>query len=183
MKIYVASSWRNGRQNEVVNFLREAGHEVYDFKNPSETDKGFDWADIDPNWEDWTTIQYVDALQHPIAEKGFNNDFNAMKWADACVLVLPCGRSAHTEAGWMAGQGKPVIVLLDDHSGPELMYKIYDKLAGSINDVQFKLTQIEENPYACFGREPHRMDFDTAEDYQLRIEKYDEFEAMRKIYK
>lgn len=33
-KIYVASSWRNPFQQEVVNILRDLGHEVYDFKNP-----------------------------------------------------------------------------------------------------------------------------------------------------
>ena len=33
-KIYVASSWRNEYYPEVVAKLREAGHEVYDFRNP-----------------------------------------------------------------------------------------------------------------------------------------------------
>ena len=33
-KIYVASSWRNVFQQDVVNILRDLGHEVYDFKNP-----------------------------------------------------------------------------------------------------------------------------------------------------
>jgi hypothetical protein len=31
-KIYVASSWRNEYYPEVVEKLREAGHEVYDFR-------------------------------------------------------------------------------------------------------------------------------------------------------
>jgi hypothetical protein len=34
-KIYLASSWRNERQPELVRILREAGHEVYDFRNPA----------------------------------------------------------------------------------------------------------------------------------------------------
>ena len=34
-KIYVASSWRNREQPSVVKALREAGHEVYDFRNPA----------------------------------------------------------------------------------------------------------------------------------------------------
>ena len=29
----------------------------------------------------------------------FHNDIEAMEACDVCVLVLPCGRSAHTEAG------------------------------------------------------------------------------------
>lgn len=35
-----------------------------------------------------------------------------MKWADTCVLALPCGRSAHLEAGWMSGAGKKLIVYM-----------------------------------------------------------------------
>ena len=31
-----------------------------------------------------------------------------MQEADFCVLLLPCGRSAHSEAGWMKGNGKKV---------------------------------------------------------------------------
>ena len=34
MHIYVASSWRNTYYPEVVTALREAGHDVYDFRNP-----------------------------------------------------------------------------------------------------------------------------------------------------
>ena len=33
-KIYVASSWRNVFQQDVVAILRDLGHEVYDFKTP-----------------------------------------------------------------------------------------------------------------------------------------------------
>ena len=53
-KIYVASSWRNSFQEIVVRFLREQGHEVYDFKNPPHGNGGFRWSDIDPNWQNWT---------------------------------------------------------------------------------------------------------------------------------
>ena len=38
MKIYVASSWRNERHPGVVELLRIAGHEVYDFRNPEDGD-------------------------------------------------------------------------------------------------------------------------------------------------
>ena len=40
-KIYVASSWRNKYQPEVVAALRKAGHEVYDFRNPKDNPGGF----------------------------------------------------------------------------------------------------------------------------------------------
>lgn len=137
-KIYVASSWRNSFQQDVVSFLRNEGHEVYDFKHPNgDMSYGFSWSNIDPNWKNWNTQQYREALNHPIAQKGFDLDFNAMKWADVCVMVLPCGRSANTEAGWMKGSGKKVMVYSPKEQEPELMYKIYDFISDSmfrIND-------------------------------------------------
>lgn len=126
MKIYVASSWRNSYQETVVAELRNNGHEVYDFKNPPHGDGGFAWSDIDPNWQNWNTEQYNRALKHPIAQKGFNSDFDGMKWADCCVLVLPSGRSANTEAGWMKGVGKKVFVFSPVAQEPELMYALHD---------------------------------------------------------
>ncbi len=48
-KIYVASSWRNQYQPQVVSFLREQGHEVYDFRHPAGK-TGFQWSQIDENW-------------------------------------------------------------------------------------------------------------------------------------
>lgn len=124
-KIYVASSWRNTFQPTMVEKLREQGHKVYDFRNPPKR-KGFAWSDIDPDWLNWNTEQYRKALQHPKAQAGFDSDFNAMKDADVCVLVLPCGRSANAEAGWMKGAGKKVYVLQKQHEEPELMYKMFD---------------------------------------------------------
>lgn len=142
MKIYVASSWRNDRQPEVVKALREAGHEVYDFKNP-EPYTGFAWSEIDENWENWTTQEFVQALNHPRAEQAFESDFNAMKWADACVMVMPCGRSAHTEAGWMAGTGRITIALVEKDAEPELMYKIFDLTTDSLDEVISNLQTYE----------------------------------------
>ena len=133
-KIYIASSWRNSYQQDVVSFLRNKGHEVYDFRNPPHGNGGFQWSDIDPNWQQWTTEQYREALNHPIAQKGFNSDFNGMQWADVCVMVLPCGRSANTEAGWMKGAGKRVMVYSPKEQEPELMYKIYDFIACSLKE-------------------------------------------------
>lgn len=36
---------------------------------------------------------------------------------------------------------------------------------------------VKENPYACFGRKPHPMDFDDNEEFQVRKERYDRWEA------
>ena len=105
-KIYVASSWRNEYYPEVVTKLREAGHEVYDFRNPPSGDTGFKWSSVSENYMVWSPQEYREHLDHPKAVWQFHNDIKAMEACDACVLVLPCGRSAHTEAGWFAGRGK-----------------------------------------------------------------------------
>jgi hypothetical protein len=78
MKIYVASSRRNTNQNMVVSVLRESGHDVYDFKNPKQGDFGFHWSSIDPNWKHWGPEEFVKSLRHPVAESGFQSDFDAI---------------------------------------------------------------------------------------------------------
>jgi len=122
MNIYVASSWRNMLQPAIVHALRSCGHEVYDFKNPPGR-SGFGWSQIDPNWQQWTPQQYRAALQHPIAIEGYRSDINALKACDACVLVLPSGRSASWELGYAMGQGKRGAVVQFDGFEPELMYR------------------------------------------------------------
>ncbi len=140
-QIYVASSWKNTFQQTVVKFLRDQGHKVYDFRNPGEGKTGFDWQMIDPDYKNWTLAQYREALKHPSAVAGFENDKEGMDWADTCVLVLPCGASAHTEAGQMSGEGKDVFVLgdasvpLSSYANPELMYNLFTNIVGSLNEL------------------------------------------------
>lgn len=142
-RIYVASSWRNTRQPTVVNALRHFGHEVYDFRNPAPGNHGFHWSEIDPAWETWDSKAYIEALDHPIAEDGFASDFNAMKWADTGVLVLPSGRSAHIEAGYFVGAAKPLHILLFDRQEPELMYLMATSISRSIAELVHWLPETE----------------------------------------
>ena len=111
---------------DVVKRLREYGHEV--------------WKDVDPDFDKWTVDEYKQGLQHPLSERQFQADLDALNWADACLLVLPCGRSAHTEAGWMKGAGKKVVVYIPEMQEAELMYKLFDFVSGSLEEV---------NEYLC----------------------------------
>ena len=138
MKVYVASSWRNSNQPVVVGVLRDAGHEVYDFRE----DGGFHWSDIDPQWQSWSPAEFRENLDHPIASAGFECDFEAMCWADAFVPVMPCGRSAHLELGWACGAGKRTVILLSDGE-PELMCKLADHVCVDLEEVKRALA--EEN--------------------------------------
>ncbi len=147
MRIYVASSWRNGHQQGVVSHLRDAGHDVYDFKNPAPGDNGFHWQEVDRDWEEWTAERFRTSLDHPVARAGFKADMDALQGCDACVLVLPCGRSAHLELGWATGAGKRTAVLLCPEQSttsddppvekvvPELMYLMLGKICVSLDEV------------------------------------------------
>lgn len=132
-RIYVASSWRNPIQPIVVTMLRTLGHEVYDFRNPRPGDDGFHWSEVDPEWKGWEPAAFRDCLSHPTAQAGFASDFDAMQWADTFVLVLPCGRSAHLEAGWAIGAGKPTCIILHRVGfEPELMYLLAAEIVTDI---------------------------------------------------
>lgn len=141
MRIYVASSWRNTRQPRIVAMLRELGHEVYDFRNPNQGDAGFSWSEIDPNWKQWDGPRYLSALEHPAAKRGFAFDMQALINCDACVLVLPCGRSAHLELGQACGARRYTVALLDEPlSEPELMYKMLDRVCSTEDELRAAFT-------------------------------------------
>ena len=126
MKIYVASSWRNVLQPGIVHALRRCGHDVYDFRHPKPGDNGFTWKQVgaptdfvsEVNPETWRTM-----LQHPRAVEGYEADISHVRWCEAIVYVLPCGRSASWEFGYAMGQGKRGYVIAFDMVEPELMFR------------------------------------------------------------
>ncbi len=137
MRVYVASSWRNILQQSVVEFLREAGHDVYDFRNPVPGNKGFAWKQCAEGVDMTNPMHFRDqVLAHPIAQAAFALDMATLRDAEATVLVLPCGRSAHLELGYATGAGQRTIVLLDNPmSEPELMYLMNAKICISVDEV------------------------------------------------
>ena len=134
VKVYVASSWKTvARQQLVVWSLREAGHSVYDFRNPASS---FAWKEVATPEQLRDPRRFRDeVLTHPLARAGFEADMGALRSAEATVLVLPCGRSAHLELGWGARNAKSVVLLDDPVSEPELMYLACDVICVTIAEV------------------------------------------------
>jgi len=133
--IYVASSWRNEFQQAVVKSLREAGAaEVYDFRNPPGK-TGFAWSDVDPNWNGWNFLQFMKGLIHDRAIAGFDEDMKALRKAHVCVLLLPCNRSAHLEAGYAIGAGKPTGIYIPRFEEPELMYRAASFITNNMKEI------------------------------------------------
>lgn len=170
MKIYVASSWRNEHQPRIVKQLRRVfgPANVYDFRNPAPGVPGFKWSAIDPQWEHRNPSPqvFIAGLFHPAAEAGFKMDFDAMQAADVCVLVLPAGRSACLEAGWMKGAGKRLVILTREGEPPDLMFKMADAIVDNDLDlaVELKVIHADLSGYikrvGHAGRRPTKHDID-----------------------
>jgi hypothetical protein len=147
MRVYVASSWRNEFQSDVVTALREDGHEVYDFKGPGdgfgagEGPGGFGWSEVDPSWKGWIedVPSYLAALNHPRAIEGFHRDMDALKSCDACVMVMPCGPSASMEMGWAVGADRFVAVYTPAIREPDLMVKMAHMISMDLDLIRQRL--------------------------------------------
>jgi hypothetical protein len=135
VKIYVASSWRCKHQPRVVTLLRSMGHWVYDFRNPVYGLSGFSWSNIDPDWINWSPEVFRNSLKHPIARAGLERDMSALESCDACLLVLPCGRSAHFELGLARGLDKLTAIYIPEQQEPELMYAEVDEILVSESEL------------------------------------------------
>jgi hypothetical protein len=111
------------------------GNEVYDFREPSLGIHGFSWSDIDPEWLQWSPEAFRKALEHPIARLGLERDMSALQKCEACLLVLPCGRSAHFEIGLARGLGKLTAIYIPEQQEPELMYAEVDDVLASESEL------------------------------------------------
>lgn len=149
MKIYVASSWRCAYQPCAVRKLRALGHEVYDFRGAGTgwgeaegPGGGFHWSEVDPDWKEWPSdvLRYLRALEHPRAIDGYNRDMNALRRSDACILVNPCGQSAHAELGWAAGAGKLTAAWCPEIREPDLMLKMASYITSRWDEIEFWLS-------------------------------------------
>lgn len=133
MRVYIASSWKNGHLDAVINALEAEGHAVYDFRRHA----GFHWSDVDPEYKTWTAEQYQRGLGHRLASEAFSADWQGLYCADACVLVLPCGRSAHLEVGAAIGMGRWTAIYQPPGTEvvPELMYSAATLYTTSLVDL------------------------------------------------
>ena len=134
MRIYVAGSFKNIARIRVIgDELRLSGYDVYVFCDEHE-----------PTYRLSQELrQEVDVAT--LTPQAINNNktlltigsLNYMRLiqCDALVLVLPCGRSAHLEAGWMCGQNRPVYVIGPMVPGEfDAMYVMVD---GIFTEVQY----------------------------------------------
>lgn len=135
--IYVASSWRNPRYLGILDCLEQWNIAYYNWRD----EEGFHWSEVfgGGNIDHWThpiaRETFAMGLLHPRAKEGFERDMEHLREAEAVILLLPCGKSAHLEAGWAVGAGKPVALYMTEDLQPELMYGMFDLITNNIDDL------------------------------------------------
>ena len=126
-RIYIASSWKNASLiRAVAHVLRNRGHEVFDFTDPENRVAGIDnFVFRASEWPGKTLdeIDWLEFLEYEPTKRAFKTDKSGLDWANTVLMLLPCGRNAHLEAGYGAGRGKDLFILGDLPIGQyETMY-------------------------------------------------------------
>ncbi len=145
MKIYIASSWKNARDCiSLAEWLEEYGHEVDCFCRKSADRYVFHFSEI-AQLEELDAITFMDDER---SQRAFVEDKRWLDWCEVVVMLLPCGNSAHLEAGYAKGQGKTVYIIGDLPKGEfDVMYGFADKLIRLEDSLQ--LPGILSSQEAC----------------------------------
>lgn len=123
MKVYLIGSMRNPEIPHLAQRLREIGFEVFD-----------DWyspgPEADDYWQEYEKLRgrtYKEALNGYHAKHVFAIDKFHLDDCDVAVLVMPAGRSAHIEIGYIIGSEKPGFILFDGEPDRyDVMYQFAD---------------------------------------------------------
>lgn len=174
MKIYIASSWKNQHGVEMLTtLLRSNGHEVISWiennygENHNHVTKKFDF-------ETW--------VSSPESDQSFEFDTKGATECDLLIYYGPAGKDACAELGAAFGAKRKIIGLYSKGEDLGLMRKMMDKWFGRISDLMGYVESIyPKNPFNCFGRKPHPMDFESTEEYRERIEEWQKWEHNNKL--
>lgn len=130
--IYVIGALKNKEIPKVAKSLREVGFEVYDeWWCPGEF--------ADQNWQDYSKfngLNYTEALDSWHARQVFEIDKGHLDRCSEAILVLPAGKSAHLELGYIVGTGKRGYILLDSEPDRyDLMYKFATLVTTDLEEI------------------------------------------------
>lgn len=135
-RLYLIGSLRNPAIPELGELLRTKGYDVFD-----------DWYAAGPEADDhWQAYErgrghtYPQALAGKAATNTFNYDKRNLDGCDAGILVMPAGKSAHLELGYLVGSGKTTFIYLPEE--PErfdVMYRFATHVCVGLESLLEKL--------------------------------------------
>jgi len=138
--IYLIGSLRNPEIPQIATKLRAEGYDVFD-----------DWHAPGPQADDfWREYEkarghsYKEALRGHAGRHIFEFDHEHLLRCDIGVMVMPAGKSGHSELGYLAGLGKPTFVLFDEE--PErydVMYQLFTAVCFSLDELKVELAKVE----------------------------------------
>ena len=130
MKIYLASSWKNQKTIlALVESLEKEGFEVDAFCRSTDIRYSFPWSELVNNEDDLKYYDAIEFLADSRTQRAFIEDKKWLDWADTVIMVMPCGRSSHLEAGYAVGQGKRLYIYGNFPKGEfDVMYGFADRL-------------------------------------------------------
>jgi nucleoside 2-deoxyribosyltransferase len=130
--VYVIGALRNPKIPEFAQLLRLRGFDAFD-----------SWFAPGPHaddfWRDYTkarNLTYKEALRDWSARHVFEFDKKHLDRCDMAVLLMPAGKSAHLELGYMVGKGKSAFILF-----PETP-KRYDVMVQFATDIFFNVEEL-----------------------------------------
>jgi nucleoside 2-deoxyribosyltransferase len=131
-QIYLIGSLRNPLITDLGNALRKEGFSIFD-----------DWMaageHADDSWRDYEKGKghsYKEALAGKAAQHVFEFDKRNLDESEAAVLVMPAGKSAHLELGYMAGKGKRTFYYMEEEPDRyDVMLQFCDYICFGYNDL------------------------------------------------
>ena len=136
--VYLISSLRGDAVRGFAEELRECGFDVFD-----------DWhaagSAADDIWQEYERFRgrsYLEALKGYHAKHAFDFDRAHIMRADFGVLLMPAGKSAHLELGFMLGQRKRGYVLFDKE--PERWDLMYQFATGVFINKEALFAEIKQ---------------------------------------
>jgi len=130
LKVYIASSWKNQQKVLVLaKRLESEGFEVDAFCRSTDNRYSFHWSELVDNEDELANYDAIQFLSDPRTQRAFKEDKKWLDWADVVIMMMPCGRSSHLEAGYAKGQGKKLYIYGEFPKGEfEVMYGFADGL-------------------------------------------------------
>jgi len=137
--IYLIGSLRNPEVPKLAKVLRDEGYDVFD-----------DWYAAGPraddHWQEYENNRkhsFQEALNGFAAQHVYNYDKKHLDRCDIAILMMPAGKSAHLEFGYMIGQGKKGFILFDiDPERYDVMYNFATGVCMSDNELLDSLEEV-----------------------------------------
>lgn len=131
-RIYIIGSLRNPEVPKIASALRGLGFDTFD-----------DWYAAGPKADDhWQEYEkgrgrtYAQALDGTAAKNVFRFDKANLDKSDAVVMVLPAGKSAHLELGYVIGTGKPGFIYMPPEDCRwDVMYRFANKVVNNVDEL------------------------------------------------